>query len=91
MKSDEAQNIEFVELGSFSPRDAEKLLECFEQAAISFRLRERKPLPQPGPTAAVDISVDSARAADAARIHAELFGDGLPNYESSFFRDLHNV
>jgi hypothetical protein len=90
MKS-EPQDIEFVTLGSFSPRDAEKLLERFEEAAISFRLRERKPDPQPGPTAGVDISVESARAADAARIHAELFGDGLPNYESSFFRDHHNV
>jgi len=91
MKSDEPQETDFVPLGSYSPREAAKLLKRFEQAAILFRTQPRKPLPEPGPTAAVDISVDAARATEVAQIHRDLFGDGLPNYESSFFRDHHNV
>ena len=91
MKSDEAPDADFVLIGSLSPREAAKLLKRFEQAEIPFRLRERKPLPQPGPTASVDISVDPARAGEVAEIHRDLFGDGLPNYESSFFRDHRTV
>ena len=91
MESDELQDADFVFIGSFPPREASKLLERFEQASIAFRLRERKPLPQPGPTAALDIAVESGRVGEAARIHRDLFGDALPDYRSSFFRDRHNV
>ena len=91
MKSDEAKQTDFVPLGSYSPREAAKLLERFKQAGIWFRAQPRSPLPQPGPTASLDISVDSARSNEVAQIHRDLFGDGLPNYDSSFFREHRNV
>ena len=91
MKSDERDQIDFVLLGRYAPREAAKLLVRFEKAGIPFRMQPRKPDPQPGPTAAIDISVDAARGTEVAQIHRDLFGDGLPNYDSSFFRDHHNV
>ena len=91
MKSDEPEQTEFVPLGRYAPREAAKLLARFEEAGIPFRMQPRKPAPQPGPTAAIDISVDATRGTEVAQIHRDLFGDGLPNYDSSFFRDHHNV
>lgn len=91
MTSDTSPESDFVLLGSYSPRDAAKLLERLEKAGIAFRTRDRKPLPEPGPTAAIDISVDAGRASEVAQIQRDIFGDALPNYESSFFRDHHNV
>jgi hypothetical protein len=91
MKSDEPQQTDFVLLGSYTPRETAKLLERFEQAGIAFRTRERKPLPEPGPTAAIDISVDSTRRSEVSQIQRDVFGDTLPNYKSSFFHDHHNV
>ena len=91
MKSGEPEQTKFLWLGRYSPREAAKLLERFQQAGILFRALPRKPLPQPGPTAALDISVDSARTSKADQIHRDLFGDGLPNYESSFFRHHRDV
>jgi len=91
MKSDEPDQIDFVPLGRYAPREAAKLLAHFEETGIPFRMQPRKPAPQPGPTAAIDISVDAARGTEVAQIHRDLFGDGLPNYDSSFFRDHHNV
>jgi hypothetical protein len=89
MKSDEQGD--FVLLGSYPPREAAKLLERFHQAKIAFRTRPRRPPPEPGPTVVIDISVDSTRASEVAQIHRDLFGDGLPNYHSSFFGEHRNV
>jgi hypothetical protein len=91
MRSDGPDQTNFVLLGSYAPQDAARLLERFEQAGISFRAQPRSPLPEPGPTAALDVSADSTRASEVDQIHRDLFGDGLPNYESSFFRDHRNV
>ncbi len=91
MRSDEPEHTDFVLLGSYSPREAAQLLERFEQAGIPFRTQARKPLPEPGPTAAIDISVDATRCTEVAQIQRDLFGEALPNYESSFFRDRRNV
>jgi len=91
MKSDEPDQIDFVLLGTYAPREAAKLLARFEEAGIPFRTQPKKPNPEPGPTAAIYISVDAARGKEAAEIHRDLFGDGLPNYDSSFFRDHDNV
>lgn len=93
MKSDGPQQKDFTPLGRYSPREASKLLERFEQADIAFRA---EPLRagyggSNGPTVSMDISVDAARSAEVDRIHRELFGDGLPNYGSSFFRGQRNV
>ena len=91
MKSDKPEQIDFVMLGTYAPREAVKLLARFKTAGIPFRTQPKKPDLQPGPTAGICISVDAARATEVAEIHRNLFGDGLPNYDSSFFRDHHNV
>ena len=91
MKSDKPEQTDFVLLGTYAPREAVKLLARFKAAGIPFRMQPRKPSPQPGPTAGIYISVDSARGTEVAEIHRDLFGDKLPNYDSSFFRDHHNV
>jgi hypothetical protein len=91
MTSDTPQESDFVLLGSYSPRDAAKLLQRLEKAGIAFRTRDRKPLPEPGPTAVIDITVDSSRAEEVSQIQRDLFGDALPNYKSSFFRERRNV
>ena len=83
MKSDKPEQTEFVLLGTYAPREAVKLLARFKAAGIPFRMQPRKPSPQPGPTAGIYISVDAARGTEVAEIHRDLFGDGLPNYDSS--------
>jgi hypothetical protein len=91
MKLDGRDQADFVLLGSYPPREAAKLLERFHQAGITFRTQPRSPPPEPAPTVVIDISVDSTRASEVAQIHRDLFGDGLPNYLSSFFRENRNV
>jgi hypothetical protein len=91
MKSDEPQQNDFLLLGNYPPEEAKKLLKRLEEAQIAFRTRPRSPFPQPGPPVTMDISVDSARSSEVAEIQRDLFGDGLPNYDSSFFRDDRNV
>lgn len=93
MKSGGPQEKGFTPLGRYSPREVSKLLERFEQAGIAFRAQ---PLRagyggSNGPTVSMDISVDPARSAEVEHIHRELFGDGLPNYKSSFFRRQRHV
>ena len=90
MKSDELERDDFALLGSYPPAEAAKLLERFHQAGIAFRTQPRSLLPEPEPTVVIDISVDSTRAGEVAQIHRNLFGDGPPNYASSFFRDRRN-
>jgi hypothetical protein len=91
MKSDKPEQIDFVMLGTCAPREAVKLLARFKTAGIPFRTQRKKPNPEPGPTAAIYISVDASRGTEVAEVHRNLFGDGLPNYDSSFFREHHNV
>jgi hypothetical protein len=91
MKSDKAEEADFVLLGSYPPGEAAKLLERFHQAGIAFRTQPRRPPPEPAPTVVIDISVDSTRASEVAQIHRDLFGDGLPSYHSSFFNEHRNA
>ena len=90
MKSDELKRDDFVLLGSYPPGEAAKLLRRFHQAGIAFRTQPRTPPPEPKPTVVIDISVGSTRASEVAQIHRDLFGDGLQNYASSFFREHRN-
>jgi hypothetical protein len=85
MTSNEADGPEFTLLGSYLPQDAQKLLERLDRTGIAFRTRTTMPFPQPGPSATLLISVDSARSSEANQILRDLFGDNLPNYDSSFF------
>jgi hypothetical protein len=91
MKSDKPEQIDFVMLGTYAPREAVKLLPRFKTAGIPFRTQPKNPNPEPAPTAAIYIGVDASRGTEVAEIHRDLFGDGLPNYDSSFFRERHNV
>ena len=91
MKSDELEPDDFVLLGSYPPTEAAKLLERFHEVGIAFRTQPRTPPPEPGPMILIDISVDSTRAGEVAQIHRDLFGDGLPNNASLFFRDRRNL
>jgi hypothetical protein len=82
----------FVFLGYYTPREASKLLECFEQNNITFYAQPRR-MGTVNISAGVTllISIDPKRSDDVEKIHQELFGDGFPNYDSSFFRDHRNV
>jgi len=88
--TNEIEPDDFVLLGSYLPKEAAKLLERFHQAGIAFHTQPRTPPPDPVSTILIDISVDSTRADEVAQIHDDLFGDGPPNYASSFFRDRRN-
>lgn len=89
MKPDEPAADDFVNLSTYSPYEAAKLLERLEQSGIAFRAQTKKT----GYYLQTEIvvSVETARAAEAAKIHRDLFGDGLPNYDSSFFRGRRNL
>jgi hypothetical protein len=91
MKSNKPEQADFVLLGSYPPREAAKLLERFNQAGIAFRTQPRSPPPEPRPMVVIDISVDSTRASEVAQIHRDLFGNGPPNYRSSFFPERRNI
>ena len=87
----------FEYIGYYTPSDAEKLIDAFTQAGIEYRADvidhtadPATPLGHFGGTfsAAVQIllrgSVD--RREEIRQIHAKLFGDCLPNFDSSFFK-----
>ena len=86
---DQSKEDPFFFLGGYSPHEAARLLERLEKDGIVFRAQPVKHSYYPRITVA--ISVDLQRAGDADMIHQELFGDGLPNYDSSFFREHRNV
>ena len=86
--SEEPGDEDLVVLGDYSPHEASKLLARLEQSGIAFRA-DPKRIPHFGvidPSRVITISIDPGRSSDAEAIHRELFGDGLPNYGSSFFR-----
>lgn len=89
MDSDPPTADGFVALGSYSPKEAEKLLECFEQNGIAFQAQPRKSASYLNTD--ILVSVDLRQASEADQIHRDLFGDGLPNYDSSFFREERNL
>jgi hypothetical protein len=91
MASNEAYETEFTMLGSYLAQDDQKLLERLDQAGIPFRTRPKMPFPQLGPPITLVISVDSARSSEANQILRDLFGDNLPNYDSSSFRGQYKV
>ena len=91
MKSNELEPDDFVLPGNYPPTEAAKLLERFHEVEIAFRTQPRTPPPEPGPMILIDISVDSTRVSEVAQIHRDLFGDGPPNYHSSFFPENRDV
>ena len=91
-------NDDLEELGYYSPADAVKLFEAFQAAGIDFAagVADATGAISPvlsflggtfGRAVQVLISIDPARQEDVDRIHKDLFGDCLPNYDSSFFKE----
>ena len=89
-------------LGYYSPTDAAKLFEAFEAAGVDFAADVTDATGAISPLVAfvggtfgqavqVLISIDPARREDVDRIHKGLFGDCLPNYDSSFFKEQQNL
>jgi hypothetical protein len=85
-------------LGYYSPADGAKLFQAFDAAGIDYAADVADSTGKMslalsvmggsfGGAVQVLISIDPARRADVLRIHQELFGDCLPNYDSSFFKE----
>jgi hypothetical protein len=79
----------FDSLGWYSPGDAERLLEVLQGSGIEYRTEV---VGGPinilvGADRGIVISVRSAQSEQAHRAHAGLFGDGLPNFDSAYFRE----
>ena len=86
----------FEYIGYYTPPDAEKLIEAFTKAGINYRAdvvdrtaSEATPLGHLGGlysgSTQILLSGSVARRDEIHRIHESLFGDCLPNFESSFF------
>ena len=89
-------NEEFEYIGYYSPSDAEKLIEAFTREDIDYRAEvvdhTANPLTSLGHLGGlysgatqILLSGSVARREDIQRIHESLFGDCLPNFDSSFF------
>jgi hypothetical protein len=88
----------FEYLGYYTPSDAAKLFAAFEAADVGFRADFFDGTRSVGSfraagggafgqAAQVLIRIDPQRRKIVNKIHADLFGDCLPNYDSSFFAD----
>jgi len=89
---------EFLLMGTYSIVDARKLLTAFENQGVNHSVELRDGVADivpalsyfggtfgQGAQATVRVAPDHKELAD--RIHADLFGDCLPNYNASFFSD----
>jgi hypothetical protein len=98
MNSDADPSDEFVLMGTYSIVDARKLLTAFEEQGADRRADFRHGAADIDPVmsclggafgqaaqATVRVAPDQKEL--AARIHTDLFGDCLPNYDATFFSD----
>ncbi len=98
MNLDADPSDEFVLMGTYSIVDARKLLTAFEEHGVDHRAEFRDGAADISPAmsyfggafgqaaqATVRVAPDHKELAD--RIHADLFGDCLPNYDATFFAD----
>ena len=98
MNHDTDQSDEFLLMGTYSIVDARKLLTALESQGVDHRVEFRDGAADIVPAlsyfggafgqaaqATVRVAPDHKELAD--RIHTDLFGDCLPNYESTFFLD----
>ena len=89
---------EFLLMGTYSIVDARRLLTAFENQGVNHRVELRDGAADIVPAlsflggafgqaaqATIRVAPDHKELAD--RIHADLFGDCLPNYEATFFSD----
>jgi hypothetical protein len=103
MKADEpTQEGDLEYLGYYSPAHGANLFEAFGAAGIGYAADfiDSTGAISPvlslaggtfGNAVRVLISIDPARRKDVDRIHKDLFGDCLPNYDSSFFKEQQNL
>lgn len=102
MQSDNDPAEEFVLMGSYSIVDARKLLSAFDSAELEYRAEFNDGVSNINPVLAegggsfgqaaqVTVSVAAPQKEQADRIHTDLFGDCLPNYDSTFFDNPENV
>ncbi|HEV2965528.1 MAG TPA: hypothetical protein VGW97_01350 [Chthoniobacterales bacterium] len=88
---------DFLVLGNYSIVDAERLLRAFSNAKIEYQLElddgsaRIDPVSSAlggkfGQAAQATIKVAPLSKDAAEKIHFDLFGDCLPNYESAFFK-----
>ncbi len=83
-------------MGTYSVIDGRRLLEALEESSVEFEVEfhdgagDITPFQSYtggrfGQAAQITIHVAPTDKEKAERIHADLFGDCLPNYDSSFF------
>ncbi len=95
---DKREDDGFDVLGYYSPPEAEKFLEALEKAKIEYRAEVNDKTPEMTPIRSrlggtfgqavqVLISTLSTSREEVGKIHEQLFGDCLPNYDSTFFRE----
>ena len=88
---------EFLVLGTYSIVDAERLLRAFSNANIQYHVElddgstRIDPVSSAlggkfGQAAQAKIKIAPTSKDAAEKIHADLFGDCLPNYEATFFK-----
>jgi len=88
---------EFLVLGSYSILDAERLLRAFEQANVKYEVElddgstRIDPISSAlggkfGQAAQATIRVALSSKEVAEKVHADVFGDCLPNLEATFFK-----
>jgi hypothetical protein len=102
MPSDIDPAEEFLLMGSYSILDARKLLSALDSAEIEYRVEFNDGVANIGPLQAESggafgqaaqamVWVAPAQKQQADLIHTDIFGDCLPNYDSTFFDNPDNV
>ncbi len=85
-------------MGTYSIVDARRLLDGLEAAQVDFRVESRDGAADIvpalsyfrgafGQAAQATVRVAPEHKTQADRVHTEIFGDCLPNYDASFFTD----
>jgi len=98
MNHEADESDEFLLMGTYSIVDARKLLTALESHGVDHRAEFRDGAADIvpalsyfggafGQAAQATVHVAPAQKELADQIHADLFGDCLPNYESTFFSD----
>jgi hypothetical protein len=96
MNHEADESDEFLLMGTYSIVDARKLLTALESQGVDHRVEFRDGAADIvpalsyfggafGQAAQATVRVAPAQKDLVDQIHADLFGDCLPNYESSFF------
>ncbi len=88
---------EFLVLGTYSIVDVRRLLTALETGNVDFRVEFRDGAADAtahgsfGQAAQATVSIAPKDKENADRIHTELFGDCLPNFDAEFFKNPENV